>query len=170
MTEEAKAATTTSFIDPTAAVFATPGDMEEKLRTYLQQTHQPAPRSRGELIRIVIVSLAMTYRHVLTMLQGENPETIDQLMMFGGGIQNSLLLQLTADYTQLPVTTGPIEASGLGNMVSQLQVLGLLTPEATPAVLNRSFVAQTITPRTVCDLDEQIRRFEQLRHLEAAHA
>ncbi len=46
--------------------------------------------------------------------------------MVGGGIQNELLCQLTANFSRKPVITGPIEASALGNVLSQLLTLGIV--------------------------------------------
>jgi len=42
----------------------------------------------------------------------------------GGGTQNRLLNQLTADATGRLVLTGPVEATALGNVVMQALALG----------------------------------------------
>jgi rhamnulokinase len=39
--------------------------------------------------------------------------------MVGGGIQNRLLCQMTADACDRTVIAGPVEATALGNVVSQ---------------------------------------------------
>ena len=42
----------------------------------------------------------------------------------GGGTQNQLLNQMAANATGLPVVTGPIEATVIGNALVQLITLG----------------------------------------------
>jgi rhamnulokinase len=42
----------------------------------------------------------------------------------GGGSQNALLCQLTADAAQLPVVAGPVEATAIGNVVVQARAHG----------------------------------------------
>jgi rhamnulokinase len=44
----------------------------------------------------------------------------------GGGVQNTLLCQLTADATRRPVRAGPVEATALGNLMVQAYARGYL--------------------------------------------
>lgn len=45
----------------------------------------------------------------------------------GGGSQNRLLGQLTADATGKPIVAGPVEATALGNVLVQARAAGELT-------------------------------------------
>ena len=47
----------------------------------------------------------------------------------GGGSQNELLCQLTADACGLPVLAGPAEAAALGNVLVQARALGADLPD-----------------------------------------
>jgi rhamnulokinase len=55
---------------------------------------------------------------------------VDVVHVIGGGSQNELLGQLTADRCGLPVAAGPVEATALGNVLIQARAHG-----AAPAAL-----------------------------------
>jgi rhamnulokinase len=100
--------------------FFPPGDHPALVR---ELTGQPLQQP-GEVVRVVLESLALAYRDVIetiVQLTGEPPKVIH---IVGGGAQNVLLNQMTADATGLPVIAGPIEATVLGNAVMQLITLG----------------------------------------------
>jgi rhamnulokinase len=68
--------------------------------------------------------------------------------MVGGGTQNKLLCQLTADATGRSVIAGPIEATATGNALMQAIALGHLDSlEEARAVVRRSFALETYEPR-----------------------
>ncbi len=163
MTKEAEeAASIGAYIDSNAPLFSTPGQMEEKIKAFLTATDQHQPQTRGELVRVVIESLAMAYRQIIRNLEDVTGVPIKTINMFGGGIKNQLLVRLTADYTQKAIITGPTEATGMGNIVSQLQTLKLLTPEATTAVMAKSFAVDRTEPSAQPTLAEQYRRFQNV--------
>jgi rhamnulokinase len=62
---------------------------------------------------------------------------VDTIHIVGGGSQNALLCQLTANAAQLPVVAGPVEATALGNVIVQARAAGALSGslEATRASL-----------------------------------
>lgn len=163
MTQEAiDAESIGSYIDPNTAIFATPGQMTAKIKRFLTVTNQTQPQTRGELVRVVLESLALTYRRALEALEQVGGGSISEINMFGGGIQNQLLVSLTADYTGKVVATGPTEASVMGNIVSQLQTLGLLKEAETPAVMAASFDVKRVTPQPVTGLNEIAARFDAI--------
>lgn len=163
MTQEAADAPSLgSYINPNHGWFGQPGHMSEKIHRYLELTEQQQPESKGQLVRVVLESLALAYRQILTDIEQATNEAIRSIHMFGGGIQNQLLVQLTADYTTKPIAAGPVEASALGNAVSQLQTLGLLTKAQTPQVLKQSFPITTVMPRAVPNLAEKYEHFLQV--------
>ena len=78
----------------------------------------------GEIIRAILESLALAYKLSLEQVTGVSKRTVEVIHIVGGGTQNKLLNQMTADATGLPVITGPIEATVLGNALVQLITLG----------------------------------------------
>jgi rhamnulokinase len=82
--------------------------------------------SRGETVRAIYVSLAARYRDVLERLEAVTGRSLDTIHVIGGGAQNKLLCQLTADVTGRVVLAGPVEATALGNVLVQARAAGEL--------------------------------------------
>jgi rhamnulokinase len=66
-------------------------------------------------------------------------QRVEAIHVVGGGSQNFLLCQLTADATQLPIVAGPVEATALGNVMVQAYSRGHVESlEEIRAVVRRS--------------------------------
>ncbi len=120
----AQAAPLRSIIDPDHADFLKPGDMPARIRAFCQRTGQPVPESKGEIVRCALESLALKYRRVLERIEEILGRRLEPVHIVGGGVQNRLLNQFTADATGRRVITGPIEATAVGNAIAQLMALG----------------------------------------------
>jgi rhamnulokinase len=75
-------------------------------------------------VRCILDSLALAYRRAIGQAQSLSGRHADVVHVVGGGARNSLLCQLTADATGLPVIAGPAEATCLGNVLVQARALG----------------------------------------------
>lgn len=139
LVEQARdAASSGVLIDPDDPRFAQPGAMADRVAAAVAEQGAPEPASRGQLVRVVLESLAARYARgidALAAISGRRPQ---QLNLVGGGSRNTLLCQLTADATGLPVVAGPAEASTLGAMLAQFETVGLLDPAQRPAVIAAS--------------------------------
>ena len=113
-----------SLVNVNDSLFIAPGDMPTRVQTFCAQTGQPVPQSKGEIIRTILESLALAYRHSLAQVTAVSNHPVSVLHIVGGGTQNKLLNQMTANATGLPVITGPIEATVIGNALVQLISLG----------------------------------------------
>jgi rhamnulokinase len=122
MAEEAEPLT--AVFNPNHAIFLAPGDHPQHIREICRQTNQPVPQTPGALVRCVLESLALAYREVLEQVSAVAHRTAATIHIVGGGTQNKLLNQMTANATGLPVITGPIEATVIGNALVQLITLG----------------------------------------------
>ena len=114
----------TAVFNPNDPRFLSPGDHPQRVQAYCDETNQLVPNNVGSIVRCVLESLAMTYRETLDTLRRLTGRPIDVVHIGGGGTQNHLLNQMAANATGLPVVTGPIEATVIGNALVQLITLG----------------------------------------------
>ena len=113
-----------AILDVDESVFSTIGKMPEKIAERCVHSGQVAPQSKNEIVRSSLEGLALKYREVLENLRRKTGKSLQQLHIVGGGTQNELLNQMTADSTGCEVLTGPIEATGVGNVVVQMMAQG----------------------------------------------
>jgi rhamnulokinase len=113
-----------SLVDPNDPGFLPPGDHPARVRALCEQTGQPAPQGPGETVRAVLESLALAYHDVFRRLEAVSGQQVEVIHIVGGGSQNDLLNQMTADATCKPVLAGPVEATVIGNALVQLIALG----------------------------------------------
>ncbi len=133
-----------SLVDPDAAQFLNPPDMPAALRNYCRRTSQPEPASVGALVRCCLESLALKYRWVVVALEELTGRRLETIRIVGGGSQNTLLCQLTADACQRRVVAGPVEATALGNIVVQAIALGQIPSIATGRAAVAASERQTV--------------------------
>jgi rhamnulokinase len=111
-------------IDADDPAFLPTGDMPGRITDWLSRRGLPVPGSPPEVVRCVLDSLALAYRHALSAVQELSGRHADVVHVVGGGSRNELLCQLTADAAGLPVVAGPAEATALGNVLVQARALG----------------------------------------------
>jgi rhamnulokinase len=138
----------TAIIDPNDPVFASPGDMPGKIAAFCERTGQRAPRDVGGTCRVIIESLAVMYAKVAGILSDISGQKYTRLHIVGGGSQNNLLNQITADASGLTVLAGPIEATALGNIAVQAIGTGQLQDLAEArALIARTAQLRAFTPQ-----------------------
>lgn len=135
-----------AIIDPNDQLFSIPGNMTQRIQDFCERTSQQAPNTKAEIVRVVIESLALSYHRAIDEMEKITGKKISMIHMVGGGIQNELLCQLTANATGREVVAGPIEASAIGNILVQLTALGELTTSEWNEVVTRSFTCKTYQP------------------------
>ena len=114
------------IIDSDDPSFANPESMTNAIVEYCKRTGQTTPQTHAEFIRAIFDSLALKYRYSLDCLQDMAPFKIDRLHIIGGGSQNDLLNQLTANSTGIQVMAGPTEATAIGNLMTQAKGIGVV--------------------------------------------
>jgi rhamnulokinase len=149
-----------ALIDPDDSLFLRPGDMPARIAEYCADTNQPVPQDHGALVRCALESLALKYRFQLERLEMLLGKKLDVIHIVGGGTQNKLLSQFTADATGRHVITGPVEATALGNVLLQMLALGHIASLAEGRqVIRQSFDVSTYEPRPNRAWDDAYARF-----------
>ena len=136
-----------SIFDPNDVRLLPSGDHPTMIQKLFREKGATIPETKGQIVRTVLESLAHEYQAVLDTLTSLSNKQVDKLHIVGGGSQNRLLNQLTADYAQLPVICGPVEATVLGNALVQFITLGDITNLAEGrALISDSFPQTTYEP------------------------
>jgi rhamnulokinase len=161
---EALAATPfSSLIDPDHPSFLRPGHMPRAIADYCRCTGQSPPGSRGRMIRTILESLALTYRRTRDALEEISGNQIEVLHVVGGGSQNELLNQFTADALALPVLAGPVEATALGNLALQAMAMKVVPGLAAARdLIRRSTSIKTYEPRDPARWDQAAGDFARI--------
>lgn len=129
-----------ALIEPDDPAFLLPADMPAEIRRFCARTGQPAPDGVGATVRCCLESLALKYRWVLERLEEIRGKQIQTIHILGGGTQNHLLCQLTADATGRAVVAGPVEATAIGNVLMQAMGRGHISSlEQAREIVRASF-------------------------------
>lgn len=155
---------THAWINPDEPRFLQPGSMPEKVQTFLHETNQSYRNDIGWITRCVLESLAFKYRLVFDELQMLTGQPINRLHIVGGGTQNTLLCQMTADAIHRDVVTGPIEGTVVGNVGTQAIATGILPDlDALRNVIAASFDLKHYTPQQTDYWDQNEATFRVLQ-------
>lgn len=152
-----------SLIDPDHASFQAPGDMPEAIRAYCRRTGQPVPGDEGAVVRCAIESLALKCRHVLGATEALVGGRLETIHIVGGGTKNRQLCQATADACRRRVLAGPVEATAIGNVMTQAIAAGAVGSVAEAReVIRRSFPLEEYLPRNGDAWGDAYERFASL--------
>jgi rhamnulokinase len=150
------------LVDPDDPTFSNPDDMLQVIDRFCARTDQPAPASIGAYTRTVLESLALKYRLVIRDLEALIGRKVNRVRVIGGGSQNALLNQFTADALGVTVIAGPVEATAVGNVAVQLLATGeAASLEEARRIIERSFPTTTFEPRDMESWNRQSARFQQ---------
>jgi rhamnulokinase len=156
-----------SLVDPDHPAFLKPECMPTAIRDYCRRTGQTEPADNAALVRCALESLALKYRDVLEQIQTLTGETSQVIHVVGGGSQNELLNQFTANACRRPVVAGPVEATALGNVLVQARANGELESLADiRQVVANSTGPHTLTPNSTSEWDDARSRFHSLCNLD----
>ncbi|AXJ09877.1 rhamnulokinase family protein [Arthrobacter sp. PM3] len=107
--------------------FIAPDNMPERIRAAVRNTGAVLPEHPAHIVRCILDSLAAGYARTIADAERLADLRADVVHIVGGGSQNRLLCQLTADATGKRVVAGPVEATALGNVLVQARAAGVLS-------------------------------------------
>lgn len=165
MNMAAKEPALVSIVDPADTAFLSPGNMPRRIQEYCKTAGFPVPETKAQIVRVVIDSLALSYRIAAEDIQLATGVVVKEVRVVGGGVNNTLLQQATADATGLPVITGSAEATVLGNAMVQLISLG----EIADLDQGWQVIADTVSEKTYLpeDPDRYTAMAQAFRNLQA---
>ncbi|MBA3273454.1 MAG: rhamnulokinase, partial [Chthoniobacterales bacterium] len=130
---------------------------------FCTSSKQSAPENSGAFVRACLDSLALTYRRTLQGLEDILGRRIDVIHIVGGGCQNELLNQMTADACGRTVVAGPVEATAIGNILVQAMAVGeIRSLSEAREIVCASFPVKAYEPRETKPWDEAYVRFRSL--------
>jgi len=152
-----------SITDPEFSGFLTPRDMPAAIRGYCRRTGQTEPESPGEIARCCLEGMALRYRWAIGVVEQLTGSRVETIRIVGGGCQNRVLNQFTADACGREVVAGPVEAAALGLVMMQ----AVATGELPDLAAGREAIAASVTqqhyePRDTPAWDEAYARFETI--------
>jgi sugar (pentulose or hexulose) kinase len=152
-----------AVIDPDHPEFFKPGDMPARIRDFCHRTGQTPPAGKPGLVRCALESLALKYRWVLERLDEMTGQRLEPVHIVGGGSQNQVLNQFTADATGRLVVAGPVEATAIGNILMQALALNhLASLDEARQLVRLSFPPVVYEPLSRSGWDDAYQRLLRL--------
>ncbi len=159
LAQAAEITTPFAVFDTDDAMFLPPGDMPGRIRGWYTDRGLRAPATHAEVVRVIVESLAAAFADTVRQAAELSGIAVKRVHMVGGGSQNRLLCQLTADRLGLPVLAGPVEATALGNVLISARAHGLVEGDLQGL---RSLVADRFPPQQYHPRPARARREPEL--------
>ena len=135
-----------SIVDVNDASFLAPASMIDAIKEYCRKTGQKVPETPGEIALCVYDSLAVCYKKAVETVEKVTGYSFDTIHIVGGGCQNEYLNELTAKRTGRKVVAGPVEATAIGNALSQLIYDGAVKD----VIEAKELVKSSFDTKTIC--------------------
>lgn len=152
-----------SFVIPNDERFLAPKDMVAEIQSFCHETGQFVPTEKGDIVRSVFESLALEYRRVARQIDQLTGKDHPVIHIIGGGSQNRLLNQLTANATGKTVISGPVEATAMGNILVQAIAMGeIASLSEGREIVRNSFDIEIFEPNDKANWDAAFARYVKL--------
>ncbi|NYF12284.1 rhamnulokinase [Pseudoclavibacter sp. JAI123] len=140
LADAAQVAGDVPIFDVNDPVFMAPGDIPGRITAWLTERGLEAPTTPAGIVRSIVESLAQAFADAVATASNLAEHPVSAIHIVGGGSQNTLLCQVTADRSGLPVLAGPVEATAMGNLLVQARAHGWV-PDSLAEI--RSIVARS---------------------------
>lgn len=134
-------------VNPDDPRLANPVSMTNMISQICVENGMVPPTTDAEYICCIFESLVRRYAEVIDMLSGMVSFPIEKLHIIGGGSQNELINQMTANALGIPVVAGPSEATAIGNCMMQAKAAGLVKDRwEIRKIIATAFAVKTFMP------------------------
>ncbi len=100
--------------------FLAPDSMITAIKEYCVENNLQPPQTPGEVSAVVYNSLADYYAKTIKGIEEIVGRTYENINIVGGGCKDEYLNELTAITTGKKVVAGPVEATAIGNITTQM--------------------------------------------------
>lgn len=115
------------YINPQEEIFLAPSNANSTMISRVAENCKKfgfePPITKGQYMVAIYRGLALSYSKAIKVLEEIHNVKFDTLHILGGGAKNKIVNQWTSDYCKIEVTSGPIEATALGNILVQMLAL-----------------------------------------------
>ena len=154
------------FLDPDDPALFAPANMLAEVRAKCLGKAGREPESLGEIVRAVEESLAFKFRWAIEKIETAVGRRLPVVNIVGGGCQDGMLCQFTANACGRPVLAGPVDATALGNILVQLVADGeLASLEEGRRLVAASFPARIHEPEDSAVWNEKYDEYRSLLDL-----
>jgi len=163
----AQASPFTYLINPDDEVFFSQGNMPLRIQEKCMEVYGSCPQSVGEIVRCILESLALKFCWTIDKLEHISTKPIVHIQITGGGCQDKLLGQYTANACNRFVHCGPVDAAALGNATVQfLSHKAMNSVKQARSIIAKSYEITTYYPTDTSLWEQQYQHFLKLYHLE----
>ena len=151
------------FIDVDHPGFLNPGDMLSAIAGYMEKTGQDQPKNHGQIVRIILESMVLKYRCTLHQIEQLRGQPVKEIQITGGGIQNELLCQFTADATGKTVSTALAEGTAAGSILCQAMAdRQFATLDEARMLVKKNCPSKVYLPENTGAWDETYERYAEI--------
>ena len=112
------------LIDVTDSSLFNPPSMRAAIDAHLRRRRLAVPGSLAGYVRLICDSLGRSHADAARAFERLAGRSFRRILVVGGGSQNKLLCQATADAAGLPLKSFALEGTAVGNLAAQLIALG----------------------------------------------
>ncbi|MCM3078630.1 rhamnulokinase [Brevibacillus invocatus] len=151
------------YVDFTDDRFLHPFDMVAEIQSYCKETGQEIPGTPGEIARCIFDNLAILYALAVKEMEAITQAPIGVIHIVGGGANNELLCQWTANVSGKKVVAGPTESTAMGNLLVQMIASQKVKDvQEGRRLIRDSFVGKTYLPQDPGDQRVWFESFTQI--------
>ncbi|WIK66204.1 rhamnulokinase [Globicatella sanguinis] len=149
------------YFDTELTELTVPGNIPRRIQMFAKKTGQKVPETDGQLVRTIYENLALKYRVAYEDIVQSVGYTFNNIYIVGGGSNADFLSQCTANALNLNTYAGYNEATALGNSLTQIETLKMLSTEKEN-ILTNSFNLKLFKPRNIDEWNKKYKKYIEI--------